>query len=325
MPKITRLSFNKTDWQRPTGDARKLEAPGTYNQLNGFGHEDWLFRSDWVIDGWRYAFIQGVNKSHAKLIRAGKPLDLVLYTIHPDRRRRYVATIQNVECLCDVQATDAVAAFKRRGWYAAMLREIKAVNGNVKALGAIEWAPEILNVRFRLAAVTMFPPDSFAAADDTVNRRKRYQLEDFSTPVEDGRGRLGSERLPVPTAYFRQATAAVECTPEHARMQAKLMLELRAEHPKARIVRERDFIDVSVRTGGELLLFEIKSALDAKTVLREALGQILEYAFHPLRTHGLPVKLVIVGRQPLGAAEQQYLSRLNDEFGLPLSYRVVAL
>ncbi len=65
--KITRISYNSKNWERPTGDARKHEAAGTYNHEHGFGHEDWLFRSEWQIDGWRYAFIQGVNKSQCSL------------------------------------------------------------------------------------------------------------------------------------------------------------------------------------------------------------------------------------------------------------------
>ncbi len=59
MSKITRIAYNSSGWQHPTGDARREEASGTYNSDNGFGHEDWLFRSEWQIEGWRYAFLQG--------------------------------------------------------------------------------------------------------------------------------------------------------------------------------------------------------------------------------------------------------------------------
>lgn len=120
MLRLTRISYNSSEWQRPTGDARKFEETGTYNHTHGFGHEDWLFRSEWLIDGWRYAFIQGVNKSHAKLVKAGQPIDLTLFTIQSDKKRRYVATIEAVECLNDQQAEDALDEFKRRGWFHIM-------------------------------------------------------------------------------------------------------------------------------------------------------------------------------------------------------------
>jgi len=62
-------------------------------------------------------------------------------------------------------------------------------------------------------------------------------------------------------------------------------------------VREKDFIELSVHTPSETLLFEIKSDLEPRSVIRQALGQILEYAYHPSRVHPNPVKLFIVGRQ----------------------------
>jgi hypothetical protein len=70
MHKLARISFNSSDWKRPTGEARKYEVPGTYNHEQGFGHEDRLFRSEWQIDGWRYAFIEGVNRSHRTLVNS---------------------------------------------------------------------------------------------------------------------------------------------------------------------------------------------------------------------------------------------------------------
>jgi hypothetical protein len=61
MQKLARISYNSSNWQNPTGEAKKYES-NSHNRQNGFGHEDWLFRSAWQIDGWRYGFIQGVNK-----------------------------------------------------------------------------------------------------------------------------------------------------------------------------------------------------------------------------------------------------------------------
>lgn len=330
MKKITRISYNSSEWQRPTGDARKYEVAGTYNHKHGFGHEDWLFRTEWMIDGWRYAFIQGVNTSHAKLVKAGRPIDLTLFTIEPDKRRRFVAAIRGVECLDDQQAEDALEVFKEQGWYKTMQTEIRAVGGIAAALGNVEWAKHILDVRFRQENVQRFAPDSYAASQDPIIRLTRYLLYDGkrilpSNGVAKRSRNSGSTSLPKAQPFLRRGSATVECTPEHARMQAKLMKELKSEYPRAHIVRERDYIDVSVRTVNELILFEIKSDLDPTTVIRQALGQILEYAYHPTRTHSLPLQLVIVGRHPLSPMDEIYFYHLKTEFSLPLAYRVVKL
>ena len=61
-----------------------------------------------------------------------------------------------------------------------------------------------------------------------------------------------------------------------------------------------DFVDVRVQTGTEIVLYEIKCDQQPRSVIRHALGSILEYAYHPVRNHQLPVRLCIVGRcEPL--------------------------
>lgn len=330
MSKITRISYNSSGWQRPTGDARKHEQGGTYNHTHGFGHEDWLFRSEWMIDGWRYAFLQGVNKSHAKLVKAGQSVDITLFTIQPDKKRRYVGSIRTVECLSDQQADDALEEFRQRGWLTIMQQEIIAVGGDAAALGATRWAKHILNVRFRLEDLTPFPANKYATASDPVQNLKRYMLYDVADIVKAARKKVpitktGSTRLPAGKSFRRPAVAPVVCTPEHAHMQAKLMKELQDEYPKAKVVRERDFVDVSVQTRSELLLFEIKSDLEPRSVIRQALGQILEYAFHPSRKQSSPVRLFIVGRNALSDADMAYLKRLQTDFSLPIEYRTVSI
>jgi hypothetical protein len=322
--KLTRISFNSAGWQRPTGDARKYESADTYNYKYGFGHEEWLFRSEWLIDGWRYAFIQGVNKSHSKLVKLGRPIDLTLFTIEPDKRRRYVAVINAVECLDDQQSRDALAVFKKNGWYETMRKEIKGVGGKESALGAARFAKHILNVRFRLQNVTFFPANKFANEADPITKFTRYQLYDVNGGKGARTARRGDRTLPYVRAWMRRGSGPVECTPEHAKMQAKLMKELKREYPRAQILREKEFVDVTVRTRNELILFEIKSDLEPRVVIRNGLGQILEYAYYPIRNHGLPIKMVIVGQQPLSAGDEHYLKRLQADFALPLEYRVIS-
>ena len=211
-----------------------------------------------------------------------------------------------------------------------MEQEVRAVSGDVSALGAAKWAKHVLNVRFRLDNVTPFPAKTYAAAGDPVLKLMRYMLYDeanigLSSKNPKVPSHTGSSELPVGKSFKRRAVAAGECTPEHARMQAKLMQELKAEYPQARVVREKDFIDVSVRTQTQLLLFEIKSDLEPRSVIRQALGQILEYAFHPSREHTLPLTLVIVGRRAPSTDDKAYLRRLRKDFSLPVKYRVVTI
>ena len=199
--KTTRLTSLEpsANWQRPTGEARQYEGPRTYNHKYGFGHEDWLFRSEWLVDGWRYAFLQGVNKSRRKLVKAHLPFDVTLFTIEPKAGHRFVATIYAVECLDDRQAQDAFNVFKQRGWLDTMGKEIRDKGGDDSALGDPEWVKDILNIRFRQENVKPFFPVIYAKRDDPIQRLKRYQLYDFvnlSLTIEQTlkAGRKGSSR-----------------------------------------------------------------------------------------------------------------------------------
>jgi hypothetical protein len=325
---LTRLNYNAGNWQGPTGDARRLESGQSYNRKYGFGLEDWLFRTEWLIGGWRYGFFQGANKSYARLVDADAPFDVTLFTIDPEKRRRYVATIYEAECLTNSQAEAALQAFKRLGWYDLMQAEIRSTGGDPSAMNSVPLARHILNVRFRQENVRPFPAGTYAEPGDPVLLLKHYQLAD-AEKLDKKHGKAaggrqsGSASLPNVASHVRRISAIIEYTPEHQEMQKRLMLELKAEFPRARIVREEHGVDVAVETSQEKILFEIKSDLEPRTVIRHALGQILEYAYHPRRTHPRPLRLVIVGRHGLGKEEQAYLERLTGEIGLPLAYRVV--
>jgi hypothetical protein len=328
MQKLTRIAYNRENWRRPTGDAATHEIKTSYNSEHRFGHEDWLFRDEWQINGWRYAFLQGVNHSHAKLVRENAPFEVILFTIQPDKRRRYVAHIEDVECLDDIQAEDALDAFRQSGWLDLMKSEIQAIGGNVSALGDVEWAKHILNIRFRKENVYFFPVDTFASDTDPIRKINHYVLTD-ATPLKATLPvvprRKGASDLPNENAYIRRAFGPVEVTPEHARMQKTLMEQLRSEYPGEKVVREHNFIDVLVQTDLELRLYEIKSDLSTRSVLRQSIGQLLEYSYFQIQSDHRTVTLIIVGRNALSAADAEYLSHLREKFGLPLEYRVVRI
>jgi len=324
--KLARIAYNSNEWRSPSGDAGGQEAESTHNSQNNFGHEEWLFRNEWQIDGWRYAFIEGFNTK--KQTYAGKELDVSLYTIEEDKRCRFVGTINEVEGLTESQAEAAVKAFKANGWFDSMKAEVEAIGGNADALDKTDWAPHILNVRFRADNVDLYPADTYLDNNKWLKDRHRYILYNFGQATQDAveRGaakRKGSHDAPTTGRFFRKGTKPLEYTPEHQIIAKKLVNELREDYPKECITCEQDFVDVRVETDAEVIYFEIKTDLNTKAVIRQALGQLLEYAYHPARDGRQPDQLVIVGRSALTGADAEYLLYLSNELKLPLSYRQV--
>lgn len=326
---VARLAYNSRRWWGPAGAAEVREAGESYRTEHGFGHEDWLFRSEWLLDGWRYGFVQGVNKSRAALLRADEPFNLRLFTMPGPGDRRAVAEIREVECLTDEQATDAVEAYERLGWMDTMRDEVAEAGGRPEALGRTEYAPFILNMRYRLDNVRWLDDSTPLVAEDSIHNIKRYSLcranDSMRTARGLWRGRAGRTDLPEgeDRSYWRPGGWTTR-SPEHLKIQRALMEEVQRRFPGCDAVFEKDHVDLVVRTNNELLLFEVKSDLNPLSVIRQALGQIIEYALHPRRRHDLPVRLVIVGRKPLGADDHAYLAALQERFLMPLEYWPIA-
>jgi hypothetical protein len=78
-------------------------------------------------------------------------------------------------------------------------------------------------------------------------------------------------------------------------------------------------IDVVVETGEFRWFYEIKVAQTLKACIRQAIPQLLEYAYWAKE---VPVdKLIVVSKYPLDQAATDYLEKLRTKFGLPLYYQ----
>ncbi|EIL89069.1 hypothetical protein UU9_10502 [Rhodanobacter fulvus Jip2] len=73
---------------------------------------------------------------------------------------------------------------------------------------------------------------------------------------------------------------------------------------------------------GRFELYEIKPAPTAADAVRQAMGQLLEYAY---RRGGLqPVSMHVVSDAPLDEITSEFLSHLRSEFALPIEYLQIA-
>ena len=83
-------------------------------------------------------------------------------------------------------------------------------------------------------------------------------------------------------------------------------------------------IDVVVRRNkDEYWYYEIKTALSPGVCLREAFGQLLEYAYWPGAREAK--RLIVCGECPLDHDGEEYLRQLRQRFQLPIEYRQIVL
>jgi hypothetical protein len=83
------------------------------------------------------------------------------------------------------------------------------------------------------------------------------------------------------------------------------------------------YVDAVLTLPSGLTFYEVKTADTVRQCLREALGQLLDYALWPGAT--LPERLVVVGEAEMDAAAAAYLAQLNARFPIPIAYEAVPL
>lgn len=82
-------------------------------------------------------------------------------------------------------------------------------------------------------------------------------------------------------------------------------------------------IDLVVGHAGELWFYEVKTASTVRGCLREAIGQLLEYALWRGATR--PPRLIVVGEPGLDNSSKAYLAALNQSFPIPITYQYLRL
>ena len=82
-------------------------------------------------------------------------------------------------------------------------------------------------------------------------------------------------------------------------------------------------VDLIVRHPKELWFYEIKTAHTAKSCIRQAIGQLLEYSYWPKNKEA--TRLIIVGEPELDDNGAEYLEALRVRFKLPLEYESIKM
>jgi hypothetical protein len=128
----------------------------------------------------------------------------------------------------------------------------------------------------------------------------------------------------APSATVSLAERELNITLKHNLLQATLCRRLVAKHGADSVRSEQPsglgtMIDVVLqRRPDEYWYYEIKTALSPRACMREALGQLLEYAYWPGMREAS--RLIICGESPLDADGQEYVDELRRRFQLPVSY-----
>lgn len=317
--KLCRICWNTAGWRRPTGEAAELETGDSYVAQHGYGHEEWLFNYEWMIDGFRYGFVQPIGKFHARY--AGETTSLCLYTITPDRTRLIVGVIHKAYIPTLYETQEIYNEFDRRGWIKQMREDCEVLNvGPFNSDGINEGG--VINIRFKPEDVEFFDPMLTVDSEHTISRNYRYHPfnwdGEISSVVDLIESKLNNDSKRSEQSRMRSAQAGVQYDPTHVRLQNRVYDILTSHFGDENVFYERNYVDLSVDMSNKFILIEIKTASTAKRCIREAIGQLLEYAHYYGKDKNY--ELVVMGDAPLTKESEIYLSLLQNKYNIPLFY-----
>lgn len=321
MEKIARICWNTHDWKRPSGSEGKSQSGDSYEKNIGFGHEEWLLDDSRIYepDGYHYAFLQPMNVGSGKHV--GKNYDIHLFTISPFKQKVYIGCLRNAIGVSPEESEKVFQYYKEKGWVEEMTEEIHYIGGTVTDIKP-KW---MFNVKFKFSDAELYYSNKPILTKDSI-KSHRYILMDkkqelvFETDNE--------EKIKVlDTNSFVKTTEKGEVLvdPLHKKIQNAVVELIKDQyvHPYIESELEQDDgqrVDIKGRfkETGEWHYFEIKTD-SAKKSIREALGQILEYAHYPHNNRA--TKLFIVGPQKPDDKDVQYMETLRNTYHIPIWFR----
>ena len=318
--KYARIAWNTLGWQKPSGDAPLIEVGNSYAAKHGFGHEEWLFNFEWLISGYRYGFLQPIGKYYARY--AEENCSILIYTVTPEQRTLLVGIIRNVYVPGIEELENVLRVTDDKGWLQTMRDDVRRVKGDIAVLLEPS-AGAIANIRFRPEDVEIFDPMQRVVGTHKIsNIPRRYHPYNWTdgfpntTNQPPTRGRKDPRRAEDERTRAAQEGSVVN--PRHIRLQNKLYGFLCKKYGEGSVHYERDFVDIAVEHSDGITFFEIKMETTAKRCIRQALGQLVEYAHYPECSKAS--RLVVVGDAPPTSEDHLYLEFLRREYGIPIFY-----
>lgn len=326
--KIARICWNSNYWETPSGRKGKSSDKDSYEYQEGYGHEEWNFNSDRVVDGWVYGFLQQFNTKSA--MHVGHTYNISFYSIEKintaKNKRWWLGKINDVEAISAETSKKVYKTYEKNGWLAAMEADLKKQNLDTKKLR--ETPKDIFfNMRYKISNMELLDePLEFEKSDPAVPSFYYKLLPKTDNPLLNTEESHSFTFKPGhnPGKHDTIVTATggkKEKTLFHNEVQTKIFELLKKQYGKDNVGTENELgyqtkVDIVVRNKKEFTFYEIKTTSTAKSAIREALGQILEYVYWPDKTHAC--KLIIVTTQKATNDCKKYIKRFRMDFNIPL-------
>lgn len=149
------------------------------------------------------------------------------------------------------------------------------------------------------------------------NNKMKVVESIMSPKLQDSNGRFRQFHLNTDNRTRHNVESITEIEAKHQKMQEGIIKILKAEGYE-NVIAEEEHVDLRATLDGVVHFFEIKTNDTAKSCIREALGQILEYNHFPNSIRA--EEMHIIG--PVAPCEDEvlYVKFLNNTYNLNIDY-----
>lgn len=336
--RIARLCWNSNGWVMPSGWDGKTSNSETHEGKYGYGHEEWLNDISKLIDGYHYAFLEPIRKQQQAY--TNKSYHVWLYSIRTNPKKRYwIGEIDNVEVIDSKEADRVKKKYIKNGWLNIMSKQLKA-NG-LKGLSNFKGV-DLFNVRFKPNDLRINDSYIELDANHAINRYQRYTFAAFNDELNIGVHQsddfnfdddivpVSNKFTGVKTSSYHREPSLIEVEYLHEQISQKLTINLKKSYGASNVKREmragygNNRIDIVVKTKEGCNFYEIKSYLNARTSIREAIGQLLEYAHWGGKSKANKL-IVVTQRTKELVGVQNYMKHLRNLYKVPIYYQYYEL
>jgi len=336
--RISRLTYNSNGWIMPSGVYGKSKNSISHEARFGYGHEEWLFDTSKLIDGYHYGFLEPVRKQHQAY--EGKYYDVWLYTINGVTKERFfVGEIQDVQVIDKHEASKVKQIYVDNNWMEEMEAQIRASNANNK--GFSNWQGiDLFNIKFKPTDLVVNDPIIPISNDNPIINISRYVFSHFDNAytVEEnednnfifitpqGEEEPNKSNSKVEKKKYIRDAKSIEISFYHEQISEKLTNKLREVYGQKNVKREHpagygaNRIDIVVNTKKGLIFYEIKTYSTLRTSIREAIGQLFEYSYWKNKNKAIELVIVTQPHKDVDKAKT-YFAHLRNLFNIPIYYQ----
>ena len=323
--KMARICWNSNSWKKPSGRSGKSVDLSSYENINGFGHEEWLFDVEKLINGYHYGALQPVGKHQD--VYQGQNFNILLYTYKADDKDWYwVGWLNNVEVISKDESLKIYDEYRKNGWLDIMKNELLEVGANQNELNT--FSNYCFNIKIKPSDTLFMNNGLQLFSKNQKITHNRYTLLNIDqnilnsmqeSNIEIIGNDINNNHKKAILKTFNSYSKEYEFT--HGLIQDSFYDYLIGKYKndkiykEARITKLNCSIDIyQEKENGLKIIYEIKTYMDLKYSIRIGIGQLLEYGYYPNRNKNY--KLIIVSNKYIEKDIKEYINNLNVIFNL---------